>query len=145
MGQSEQWSSKNVLLLYIICMLEGSTMCWSSFAQPCTQISTQTKITMHNIKNSLICVILLLVEVSGSSSPLTPTFVLHPSPYIYITNVYLLCRAATGWIRTPDYTYKCLFGRGLILSGQILSIWGRFCPDFELASKNFANLSGSVN
>ena len=46
--------------------------------------------------------------------------------------------------RTPDYTYECMFWRWAILSGQILAIWGRFCPDFELASNIFADLSGSV-
>jgi hypothetical protein len=50
-----------------------------------------------------------------------------------------LCRS-----RTPDYTYECMFWQWAILSGQILAILGRFCPDFELASKIFADLSGSV-
>jgi hypothetical protein len=43
--------------------------------------------------------------------------------------------------RTPDYPYRGLFSRRLILSGQNLAVLSQFCPDFELASKFFANLS----
>ena len=47
--------------------------------------------------------------------------------------------SVSGVTRTSDYPTKCLFS-----CGQILAVWGQFCPNFESGIEMFANFSGLV-